>query len=362
VKYKKQLEAQKQSLAPLPLPLPSSTATEVYQAPSSTATGVYQAPSSSNSITIRDVMDENYNHAHSSHFQAYVYEESRTPFHDAALEKAGFTLVHSDQKSIVYKHYKGNIYWGIAGSDRLSDFLTGASLYVTETPKGNYEEYSNQITDIYEKIRKMYPVDRMYISAHSLGGAMAKELLRKYPDDRNLRVDGFNSAPARITRVDDRYYSFRSSHDPVSIFDDRDSLERNRHNTHVGLHASKSFTEYQNKADDSIFKQAGGYSKSVMQMMYTMIQASGEVDKAMKVVENFQSLGVFVPATMSGIAAIFAMMQKPLAQHMNNGMQNHPANELTSIMVHQPDDIHDHTEEHWKFEDQREIYSYNIEL
>jgi hypothetical protein len=166
---------------------------------------------------------------------------------------------------------------------------------------------------------------------------MAKELLRKYPYDRNLRVDGFNSAPARISRVDDRYRSLRSSYDPVSIFDDADSLERNRHNTHIGWHASKSFTEYQNKADDSIFKQATGYSKSVMEMMYTMIQASGEVDKALKVVENFQSLGIFVPATMSGIAAIFAMMQKPFAQHMNNGMQYHPANELRSIAIHIPE-------------------------
>jgi hypothetical protein len=153
-----------------------------------------------------------------------------------------------------------------------------------------------------------------------------------------------------------------SSYDLVSLFDDADSLERNRHHTHIGWHASDSFTHYQNKADDSIFKQATGYSKSIMEMMHTMIQASGEVDKALKVIENFQSLGIFVPATMSGIAAIFAMMQEPYNQHMNNGMQHHPANELTSIMVHQPDDIREPIEEHWKFEDQREIYSHNIEL
>ena len=157
----------------------------------------------------------------------------------------------------------------------------------------------------------MYPVDRLYISAHSLGGSLAKELLRKYPFDRNLRVDGFNSAPARISRVDDRYRSLTSSNDLVSLFEDAGSLERNRHHTHQGGHASDSFTHYQNKADDSIFKQATGYSKSIMEMMHTMIQASGEVDKALKVIENFQSLGIFVPATMSGIAAIFAMMQEP---------------------------------------------------
>ena len=180
-----------------------------------------------NQIALRNDMDENYNYVYVSHFQNYAYEDQRTEFHDESLAKAGFLLLHTDEKNIVYKHYKGNIYWGIAGSDRMSDYLTGASLYVTETPKGNYEQYSNQITDIYENIRKMYPVGRLYISGHSPGGAMAKELLRKYPHDRNLRVDGFNSAPARITRVDDRYYSFRSSHDPVSIFDDADSIERN---------------------------------------------------------------------------------------------------------------------------------------
>jgi hypothetical protein len=42
---------------------------------------------------------------------------------------------------------------------------------------------------------------------------------------------------------------------------------------------------------------------------------------------------------MSGIAAIFAMMQKPYNQHMNNRMEHHPANQLTHILVHQPDDI-----------------------
>jgi hypothetical protein len=208
-------------------------------------------------------MDDNYNYIHSIHFQGYAYEDQRTQFHDESLAKAGFQLLHSDQKNMVYKHYKGNIYWGIAGSDRVGDYLTGFSLYITETPKGNYEKYSNQITDIYKDIRKMYPADRLYISAHSLGGSMAKELLRKYPYDRNLRVDGFNSAPARITRVDDRYRSLTSSYDPVSLLDDADSLERNRHHTHIGWHASGSFTHYQNKADDSIFKQATGYSKSI---------------------------------------------------------------------------------------------------
>ena len=64
----------------------------------------------------------------------------------------------------------------------------------------------------------------MYISAHSLGGALAKELLRMYPHDQYLRVDGFNSAPARITRKDERYKSLTSSFDPVSILDGADSL------------------------------------------------------------------------------------------------------------------------------------------
>jgi hypothetical protein len=108
-----------------------------------------------------------------------------------------------------------------------------------------------------------------------------------------------------------------------------------------------------------------------MEMMYTMIQASGEVDKALKAVENFQSLGNFVPATMSGIAAIFAMMQKPYAQHMNNGMQYHPANELTSIAVHIREYVGDaiddnHIQQHLSpqrdWVDDKWLYSHNMEL
>jgi hypothetical protein len=55
---------------------------------------------------------------------------------------------------------------------------------------------------------------------------------------------------------------------------------------------------------------------------------------------------------------------------MNNGMQYHPANELTSIMVHQPENLGDHIssehiEEHLSggyWYDQRMVYSYNMEL
>jgi hypothetical protein len=143
---------------------------------------VYEAPLSTNAITIRDLMDENYNYIHSAHFQSYAYEDKRTPFHDETLAKAGFSLLKSNRRNIVYQHYKGNIYWGIAGSSSVSDYLTGANLYISTSPKGNYDTYSNTIEDIY-----MYPVDRLYISAHSLGGSLAKELLRKYPNDQYKR-------------------------------------------------------------------------------------------------------------------------------------------------------------------------------
>ena len=62
---------------------------------------------------------------------------------------------------------------------------------------------------------------------------------------------------------------------------------------------------------------------------------------------------------MSGLAAILKMMQKPYNQHMNDRFEQHPANQLTHILVHQPDDIREQQETDYI---DKWVYSLNMEL
>ena len=92
---------------------------------------------------------------------------------------------------------------------------------------------SKNIETIYKQLREENPEGRIFVAAHSLGGALAKTLLQKYPDDKYIRVDGFNSAPSAVSHKDERYFSYTSSFDPVSMLEDNQVFPDQRFHTNT---------------------------------------------------------------------------------------------------------------------------------
>jgi hypothetical protein len=55
-------------------------------------------------------MQKKHIYVHSALMQSYAYNDKRTEKHEKVLPTTGFELLHSDEKSVVYKNSNGNIH------------------------------------------------------------------------------------------------------------------------------------------------------------------------------------------------------------------------------------------------------------
>jgi pimeloyl-ACP methyl ester carboxylesterase len=126
-----------------------------------------------------------------------------------------------DKHMIVTDKQNKTVFYGIRGTTGLSEAKLGALLLLEKV--ANTKQISDSIDsefrpylDKYDKIRRLYPDYRVVIGAHSLGGSVAKEILRTHPDDQNVSAKGYASWINDSYEPEGRWTSESLRGDPIS--------------------------------------------------------------------------------------------------------------------------------------------------
>jgi hypothetical protein len=126
-----------------------------------------------------------------------------------------------DKHMIVTDKQNKTVFYGIRGTTGLSEAKLGALLLLEKV--ANTKQISDSIDsefrpylDKYDKIRRLYPDYKIVIGAHSLGGSVAKEILRTNPDDQNVSAKGYASWINDSYEPEGRWTSESLRGDPIS--------------------------------------------------------------------------------------------------------------------------------------------------
>ena len=126
-----------------------------------------------------------------------------------------------DKHMIVTDKQNKTVFYGIRGTTGVSEAKLGALLLLEKV--ANTKQISEAIEaefqpylDKYDKIRRLYPDYKVVIGAHSLGGSVAKEILRTHPDDQNVSAKGYASWINDSYEPEGRWTSESLRGDPIS--------------------------------------------------------------------------------------------------------------------------------------------------
>ena len=170
------------------------------------------------------------------HVQNEVYKniDERRPIE-------GFNRIKTlgNAENVVYKsdsrQSRNLVLWGIRGStmdNYANDFVVDAQIGLKKhlsnpltdwlIPESAMKERFKNTRIKYLKIRDKFPNAEIIMGGHSLGNAVGLDILNRYPDDKNLKLFGFNgyNHPIYSGLNDERYSTIRAEDDLVSLISD----------------------------------------------------------------------------------------------------------------------------------------------